>query len=76
MSVNDAGLTPHNSAMTLTELEYIVAVAVAVAVARNFFWQGRQSLPRLATRPERGDQETLKRSCSSICLTASPVKSR
>ena len=72
MSVNDAGLTPHNSAMTLTELEYIVAVAVA----RNFFWQGRQSLPRLATRPERGDQETLKRSCSSICLTASPVKSR
>ena len=70
MSVNDAGLTPHNSAMTSTELEYIVAVA------RNFFWQGRQSLPRLATRPERGDQETLKRSCSSICLTASPVKSR
>ena len=70
MRVNDAGLTPHDSALTLTELKYIVAVA------RIFFWQGRQSLPRLATHPERGDQETLKRSCSSICLSASPVKSR
>ena len=28
MSVNDAGLTSHHSAMTLTELKYIVAVAI------------------------------------------------
>ena len=37
MSVNDAGLTPHDSALTLTELKYIFAVA------RIFFGRGAKA---------------------------------